>query len=544
MSQIIYSNTWGAAKAHFIAQTKVANTPTLVLATDQRQADLLCNELALFNKYKLEILPFPEYLHEPFDDVRIRPDISAQRSHTLKRILEGADAIIITTPYAIMKKLPPAESFIDSIVTLSIRQIIPQEELVELLDKLGYLPVEVVTGAGEFCLRGGIVDLFPITAKEPIRIEYFDDEIDLLFSYNVENQKKTANVERIELLPVSELLFTSKELSAMDLPDNIKENIDNFGKFAGHHWLVPLVYSKPAAFTDYISDSINIVMLEESWVGLFERLWVSIVDKSANSSIPNPTASFIDMPEIKRYFSTKKISIVTESASDEGAIPCKYRSVKARFAFEKGNLYYSLTQALKEIKLLQSEGLATVIAMESDRFTSLLNDFCRDHEIPLLEVGSVSQIIGAGLHLYRNRISGGFISEADKLVLITDEEIFGFIRRRSRPKQKDSFSTHISDLEEGDFVVHIDYGIGIYKGLHHMTMGDIEGDYLKIIYEGEEILYVPLERISQIQKYIGIGDAKPRLASLSSANWSKLKATARSHAAKIAQDLLKLYAER
>jgi transcription-repair coupling factor (superfamily II helicase) len=185
-----------------------------------------------------------------------------------------------------------------------------------------------------------------------------------------------------------------------------------------------------------------------------------------------------------------------------------------------------------------------VIVAESERFISILSDFSRDHELPLKQIFTAAEVEGPGiLYIHRERMSAGFIEEG-RFALVTDEEIFGFSRRRTRAAQKKAFNTNISDLSEGDYVVHIDYGIGIYQGLKHKVIGGIEGDYLDVLYDSGELLLVPLEQISQIQKYIGIGDAKPRIASLQSANWSKLKASARKYAAKIAQDLLKLYAER
>lgn len=545
MQETIYSNIWGAARGKQIVKLKNEHPFICVLTQDGRQAELLFKELALLTDGSYPISIYPEYAHEPFEEVRILNELAETRTLTLKQILEIPEGIVITTPYALLKKIAPKDIFTKSIFTLKKGMILPREELLEQLDRLGYLPVEVVSGSGEYCVRGGIVDLYPLGSPYPLRMEYFDDEIDYLFHYDVNTQKRIDEVEEAQLIPASELLMTTKELLEKELPPSIHEKVENFGKYAGHHWLISLVYNNPATLFDYMPDSSCVITLEENYGELIERMLVTAGDKEGESELPHPMQAFATAGEIKKYIQSHNPVAVVESAISESAVACTYRSVKARLAIEKGNLYHALSETLKVIKTMQEEKLHTVVAMESERFISLLKDFCRDHEIPLTEISNIREIKNANtLYLYTKRISGGFIDEKEHIACISDEEIFGFVRMRNRPKPKEAFSTTISDLEAGDYVVHIDYGIGIYKGLKHMVLGDIEGDYLEIIYENNEILYVPLEQISQIQKYIGVGDAKPRISSLQSTNWMKLKASARKQAAKIAQDLLKLYAER
>ncbi|MDR0453781.1 MAG: transcription-repair coupling factor [Deferribacteraceae bacterium] len=547
-----YSNAWGAGRALFISKYKSAGKK-LIIASNERQAELFYNELTFFSNNPEETYLFSEYTHDPFEDVRITPEISAKRAAATYAALTKKNAAIITTPYALLKKLPPSDFFVKSIITLNLGDTITREDLTDTLDKLGYLQVEVVTSQGEYCVRGGIIDLYPLGEENPLRIEYSDNELESLFRYDVQTQKKIDGINSAVIMPVSEVLLNAKEMLSRNLPEKIREKIENFGKFAGHHWLVPVMYDAPVLFTAYLPESTDIIMLDEQWDTLFERTLVTVGDHSRKSDMPSPLTAFGTLPEIKNYILSKKLTIVTEVAVSDDAVSCRYRSVKSRFAFEKGNLYHAISQALKEIKRIHEDGVAAVAAMESERFILLLKDFCRDHEIPVQEIASHREIYAGGLreaknrktlYIYRQRVSGGFIDEAGKFAIITDEEIFGFARKKSRARHREAFSTTISDIEEGCYVVHIDYGIGVYYGLRHMVLGGLEGDYLEILYDNKELLFVPLEQISQIQKYIGTKDSTPRLASLQSANWAKLKASARTHAAKIAQDLLKLYAER
>lgn len=531
-----FSNIWGASRGHLVVSNKVKGEPLVLIAPDQKQAELLYNEINFFKKDNIPVVIFSEFSQEPFEELRVDPQISAMRSTAMKTVLEASDYILISTPYAMLKKLPPEDVFASSIRTVRKGEIIPPDEMRDLLDRLGYLPVEVTTGPGEYCFRGGIVDIYPLGAVHPVRIEYFDDELDYIFYYDIQNQRKLTETESVELLPVSEVLFTTAELLEKPLPAPILEKVENFGKYAGHHWLVPLVYDNPATLADYTAGS-GLIIFSDDWKSIFERIYVSVGD--------DKYGAFIKPPVFNAFLSASGFSVYCDISSVENAVTAGYRSVKPLFAFERKNIYHALSGTLRVIKQLHEEGAVTVIAMESERFISLLRDFCRDHEINIAEIRSAHEAVSPGLlYLYTTRVSGGFINEKTHFVMMTDEEIFGFVRKKNRPKPKDAFSTALTDLSEGDYVVHIDYGIGVYRGLRHMTMGGLEGDYLEILYENNELLFVPLEQITQIQKYIGIGDAKPRIASLHSTNWSKLKASARKHAAKIAQDLLKLYAER
>ncbi|MDE7033524.1 MAG: DEAD/DEAH box helicase, partial [Mucispirillum sp.] len=144
----------------------------------------------------------------------------------------------------------------------------------------------------------------------------------------------------------------------------------------------------------------------------------------------------------------------------------------------------------------------------------------------------------------RKHISGGFIDKESGCAVISDMDIFGFTKRKPKPKKKDAFNTKLSDLEEGDYVVHVNHGIGIYQGIKHMIIAGSEGDFLSIMYEGEDLLYVPLHSIGQLQKYIGMQNQQPKLNSLKSSAWQKLKKYAKESAKHIAEDLLRLYAER
>ncbi|GAB7141064.1 transcription-repair coupling factor [Deferribacterales bacterium RsTz2092] len=538
-----YSGLFGAARAGQILKLKKASEAALVIADDAKQAELYLSELMLFADENTQLLIFPEYTHEPFDELRVLDEIASARANALHSLLTNPCSIVITTPYALLKKIAPVDAFRDSIIELKTGTIFARQDLLNALDRLGYLPVELVNGHGEFCTRGGIVDIFPLGAATPVRIEYYGDELETIFSYEVAMQKKLDELNSVVLLPVSEILFSTNELLELGLDSAIHEKIENFGKYAGHHWLVPAVYDEPATLFDYMPDCPLVVLPPTPTKELFDNV-LKRIDETHKTG--NENTAFITTAEAENRISTNAVIFTDVPLGGDGIdnIACPYQSVKPHFAFEKKNFYQSLSSAMNEFKRMHESGLRTVAAVESRRFIKLIRDYCRDYELAVIEISNISELREPkALYLYTKSISGGFISEKEKIVCASDDDIFGFVRRRNKPKRA-GFDTKISELEAGDYIVHVDYGIGVYKGLKHQQIDDVEGDYLEITYENDSTLYVPLAQISQLQKYIGVSDAKPHLSSLQSAAWAKTKASARKNAAKIAQDLLKLYAER
>ncbi|MDR2104119.1 MAG: transcription-repair coupling factor, partial [Deferribacteraceae bacterium] len=537
------SNLWGASRALALLSNKGAK-PIVVIAEDQKQAEFLFNELTFFNTSTAQIYLFPEYLHAPFERVRVRPEVARLRSLSLKAILRNDNFIVITTLYGILKKIAPPDVFDRAEITLFRGRRHPPEQLAEELDRLGYIMVEVVSEEGEFCIRGGIVDIFPINSSSPVRLDYFDAEIDSLFHYSLQTQRQTEELDKIKMLPVSEILLTLPELLETPIPPHIKEDIAFFGKLAGLHWLTHIVYERGCTLIDYIQGDFELVVLQD---GIHERLerFFTGLDASLGFADIDALGVFTPQREFVNFLESREYTILSDISLSDESIAAHYKSAVSYFIFEKKNPYYNLTKAIDLIKKSLDDGYTAVTSFESERFIALLKDFCRDHEVELKQIENITQTDKKPkIYLYPKRISGGFIDERRRFLMVADAEIFGFTRKKSAKAARQIFSTSIADIAAGDFIVHGRYGIGVYKGLKHMVLGGVEGDYLEIGYDGGETLFTPIEQIQEIQKYIGLGASAPRLSSLHTSSWMKAKLSARRAAAKIAQDLLILYAER
>lgn len=534
-----YHNAWGASASFYACHKKKKGVPLVIFLPENKSImESVKNELELFSD--LKVLDYPSYTQNPFEEARPLTSIMASRSRTLYNILNEKDYILLLSPYSVLKKIPFKNEFLESIITLEKDKEYPMKRLESELDKLGYIHVEFVTDAGEYTFRGGIADIFPAGYDDPVRIEYFDEEIESIFIYNKDSQARKKEITNLKILPVSDLLITTEEFKEQLKDNEFKEKAESFGKFAGFHWLAPYINKEQSDIFEYLGNYDTACLmsnLQDSVYGYYD-----IIESSAQNDIQKE--SFITAKEAVEKLSRNNLYVISEITDSVASVPLTFASSKTRFSFEKKNLYQSMTNAAETLLALLKENMKIVFSVESEKFTGIFKDFLRDYDIFPKEIKKLSEIEKPSISLYRKHISGGFIDKESSLAVISDMDIFGFTKRKPKPKKKDAFNTKLSDLEEGDYVVHVNHGIGIYQGIKHMVIAGSEGDFLSIMYEGEDLLYVPLHSIGQLQKYIGMQNQQPKLNSLKSSAWQKLKKYAKESVKHIAEDLLRLYAER
>lgn len=541
-----FHNAWGASAAYAALRLKNNKAPLLIITADNKSAfDTAVSELRFFAKPGIKILEFPPYAMAPFEEARPLNDLTGRRSEALAELSHETDFIFIATPYSLLKKIPPKDEFNSAIINLKKNDIYSMDLLGYALNVMGYIQVEFVNGAGEFNFRGGMADIFPITAEYPVRIEYFDDEIENIFSYDAETQQKVKNLSEVMILPASDLLLSTEEFVKRLTVSTLREKGESYGKFAGYHWCAPLTGSSSVSPIDYLPKNIRPVIFLQNFGESIRKVYGEALNIAERNSFPSSfMENFSEPKDIEKFFDENNTSVVTETAEDIESQALSFASSKIKFTYEKINLYQSMKKAMEIILKYIEEGYKTVICVESDKFTSHFKEFARDYDISPAEIDNITEATIPGVYLYRHQVSGGFIDDKDKIVLLSDLDIFGFSKRKPKQRKKDAFNTTLADLEEGDYIVHINHGIGIYRGIKHLAIAGVEGDFLDILYDGEDVLYVPLQAITQVQKYIGLQDQKPRLNSLKTSAWAKLKKNANESAKSVAEDLLRLYAER
>lgn len=537
-----YSALWGASKSDFFSKI-IEKGKRYIVISDDYHLEKIGNELNFFlSKGKFHF--FHPYYHEPFERARILPKLSGNRITTLLNIKNSSDLVLLTNLYGITKYLPPYHILNSSIIEIARGKKFNRDELIYYLEYIGYIQVEIVTGAGEFSFRGDIVDLFPVNADNPLRIEFFDDEIERIAIYSTETQKRLGDLSEYKIIPASEGIYDASELKNSVKNNDIIDKIDLYGKFAGHHWYAPYVYKNMETVFDYI-ESFEIVFFGDDLEYEIDKFYNWMLDCSREYGVQDEliNLNFINKKDLLELFNRSGVVRLTDLVAEDSTKLSNYSS--SNFIFnKKGNMYSNMANLAEFFQKNRDEKVSTVLSVESERTISSIKDFMRDYEIQVIEVQNISEVSHEKLCIYNKTISDGFIDKKDNLSFLKDEDIFGFSKKGKKKSKKEVFRTSISDLENGDYVVHIDYGIGIFRGLENKTIGGVTGDFISIEYENGEILYVSLENISMIQKYVGVGDKTPKLSSLQSVKWKKMKEQAEKSAKKIAIDLLKLYAER
>ncbi|MEC9493351.1 transcription-repair coupling factor [Flexistipes sp.] len=537
-----YTHLWGASKLHFLKENLVDdNSLNIIIVDDPAAYEKIVNEANFFLPH-LNPVSLPPYFQEPFELARVLPEIFTKRANALNAVLNNETSLVITTLYGLLKKLPPKDVFLSSILDIEIGTEITREEFIYYLDILGFVNVEIVDGIGEYAFRGDIFDLLPPGYDLPVRIEFFDDDVEQIYLYKPDTQRKVENLEKIKLMPATEGIFETEEFKRALKGRRELEEAELFGKFAGFHWFAPLVYDKMDSFFDYTRQDVKLYFLSESGKSYISVFYDWISEKSESREEELVLSNFVSKNVLNDIDENSFVHLVELDTSEDLTRP-DYGSPRLKLGVSK-NVYESLDKFIHTLKSLLNEKYIVIAAIGSSKFYSLLKQFCEDYSVGITEISHLDEAEIPSFYVYRDTVSGGFTDQKTRTALFSDEDIFGFSKKRKKSRNKEVFKTSLSDLSAGDYIVHVDYGIGIFKGLVHKSIGGIESDFLELEYDKGEILYVPLESINLIQKYVGSGESSPRISSLQSSKWSKLKNQAKKSAKKLAMDLLKLYAER
>ncbi len=536
-----FCGLWGCSSVWYFYNKRPEGRVTFFVAANRREYELVLQETRYFFS-RSAVLGFPEYTQEPYEEARVLPEIISARAAALNTLLNSdAPCIVVTTPYALLKGLPPADVFKSAVININVGQDYDRQELEYLLNYAGYVHVELVDGQGEYAFRGDILEVFPADFENPCLIEFFGDEAERISVVDRSTRRPVKTMKHATLLPASEALFDAEDIRKRITDKDILDKTELYGKYAGCHWLAPAIYGRMSNILEYTGDSYNFVFFTEDYKTHFTDL-LSLADRRKPEGeffIHNFINPSIIYPEYDEHERLVLADIVTE-----GAVTVPYKSSAMLLGGKKGNVYQSMAATMDIIKSHTEKGYRVVCAIESGRLLELFTNFSVDYGYSAQRISVHAEVTHAGLYVLNEKLRGGFIDEKRLLAVFSDEDIFGVARKKPKRGKKEVYSTSISDLESGDYVVHVDYGIGIYKGLVHQSIGGVEGDFLQLEYDNGEFLYVPLSSIGQLQKYIGSEGGRPRISSLQTQTWKKLKAQARTRAKKIAFDLLQLYAKR
>ena len=428
---------------------------------------------------------------------------SARRMDVLGRLMRKEKVIILSqAAAAVQKGLSPAD-FQRLALSIKLGEVLPREKLIQRLTELGYERTEEVERAGQFSARGGIMDIFAINALAPVRLEFFDDEIESLREFDLSTMRsdKSAGLSEITVLP---LLQTDSN-------------------------------GKPEPFLSYLGGRGAVIFDEPTRIREQIRTMVK-----ENPEIKNSIFSWENLIEGARGNRVIYSALMLQQVL--GAEPENTVSITST----------NMTPFHRQMDLLESEASrwlgqkqqVLILLNARDKANSIREFFARKR-IPSLVIKEGETLEKGLVNIQVGALTSGFEMAAAQLVVVTEKDIFGRQKRQSvRRASRGEKLSHFRDIKPGDYVVHVNHGIGKYLGVETLEVGGVHKDYLHIKYGGDDKLFVPTEQVNLLQKYIGSEGEVPRLHRMGGTEWAKAKARAKKSVEDIAQKLIEIYAQR
>jgi len=552
----------------------------LHVARDEVRLAALADAVAYFAP-EIEIITVPAWDCLPYDRVSPNAGVVARRIDALCRLTEpvasGKTRLIITTVSAILQRVPKAEKLMGTTRAIAKGTRLKVEEFTEYLAANGYARAEQVMEPGEFAIRGGLIDIYPPGLAEPVRIDLFGDEVDGLRSFDPVSQRTTSPCAGVTLKPMSEIVLSAETIArfrsryrelfgAVGGNDVLYESVGAGRRYIGmEHWL-PLFHDGLDTLLDYLpTSSISLDHdIEESVASRFEMIRdyyqarktiTAAQGKGADldggavyNPIP-PAALYLDGDEWVKLLSGRGVSALRAFAAtdvgsedDAGGKPGRdFADVRAR---PNENVYEAF---VAHVRAEQVAGRRVVLACTSPGSRARLKGVLKEHHFgSFVDAQSWAEAMNAPSGTVAAIcvvLERGFVTR--DLALITEQDLLGdrLVRTGRKRRKADAFIAEASQLGEGDLVVHIEHGIGRYESLETLTVGGAPHDCLRIIYHGNDKLFVPVENIEVLSRF-GSETTGVQLDRLGGAAWQARKAKLKERIRDMAEQLINIAAQR
>jgi transcription-repair coupling factor (superfamily II helicase) len=568
--RLVIAGPSGGAKALAITHAVlIENRSTAVLTPSETEAQNLVQELRFF--FELLSPGPPPVMHlpglevDPYRGLSPHHEISAARAQALWQILRGDIAIVVASVRAAAVRLHSPQRFLSCCLELKKDDEYPPEHARSFLQNAGYVEDDPVTEPGEFSLRGGIIDVFPPHVDNPVRLEFDGDRLESLRSFNVDTQRSIQSVSRVEIIPMRDYCASPELLQrwAEEVPAQWSEpflphlreelSLARHGEpFPGFEFLLPAADPLERSFFDYLTGYRIILsepeVLEQNLEKYQSELYERYVDRvEAHKPVLPPDQIYLTSEQfhssVERFprIELKELSV---EASD-----------KPIYVATQGTRKYhgNIRELTADLRKFQESGERVVFLFSNLGRAERVRDILNEYEIPSRlcrpvdgEPEEAPPAEGSILLAVGSLQSGFFLPPANVRVLtgqdVFDEAEVGASRRQRA--QRTAFLSDFRDLKPGDYVVHIDHGIGQFHGLRGITLQDGVKEFVLLTYQDDARLYVPVERLDLIQKYSSPGGTRPTLDRLGGTSWERTKTRIKKSMRDMAGELLKLYAER
>lgn len=441
-----------------------------------------------------------------------------QRMEVFQAMMEQSKVTVITSFDGFMDALLPLQAVRERIRTFKLGESVDFEQLKKNMVFLGYEREEQIEGPGQFAVRGGILDIYPLTEEVPIRIELWGDEIDSIRTFDVESQRSIENLKEITIYPAS------------DFPEE---------------------QAKRVSFLDYFDLEKTILFLDEP-VRLIEKgegVEAEFVQAQANRMESGYDVSDEEM----KLFTTKEVAAKMNGFHSVAfsALEMKCKELRAKEIFhlqsKSINPYNNSFEMLtRDLKRLKRTGYRVVLLSGSRTRAKRLAEDLRDYNLSSFYSEDMDREVGEGeIMVTYGHVTEGYEYPMLKFMVISETDIFGKVKKKKKRKTYEGQKIlNFAELKVGDYVVHENHGLGIYQGIEKIEIDKVAKDYMKISYAGNGNLYIPATQLDLIQKYASADAKKPKLNRLGGQEWNRTKSRVRGAVREIAKDLVELYAAR
>ncbi len=573
----------GAGRAFLIAEAYRAQpAPFLVVAASAAAAEALAGDLALFlgesastPALARRVHPFPAWDVPPFEPVSPSASVVADRIAALFQLLQGEAPIVVAAPEALAQRVLPRD-----VLTAAIRYLVQGDEiapdvLAAHLAAWGYQRVSLVEDRGEFSVRGGLVDVYPALEPLPLRLEMEGDRIERIRAFDPDTQRSAEMREELVLLPVREISLAhlaapearrAVETRAVDigmprLERHALADALEHGLFTpGIEFVAPYVYGELATLFDYLPAKTRLWLDEPSLVeSAVEAAWES----AASHAVEAESAQRFFAPSERAFVAPADVRAATAplptveleplvgigGAAGHARVTCYVLSDLATARATQATP--SVKPLADRIRAFTAEGRRVFLVLSGAAQRTRLQKLLEQHDVhAAIAAEPLPALMGArdaAPVIVDGALSQGFRMPSEREVFVGEEEIFGERRaqRRTRKVSAADVLSSLAELKADDYVVHVDHGIGLYRGLKHLAVAGTEGDYLHLEYAAGDRLYLPVDRINLVQKYVGGGgDAKPALDKLGGTAWERVKSKTKEALLSMARELVEIGAKR
>lgn len=574
---IVLNGCVDSQKAHFIPNLGEDFPCRFVLTYKEEKAKELYQDLSFFDPNTV-LYPSRDVL---FYSADVHSNhIERQRMDILKKIVEGKPLTIVACLDVFMEKMIPFEEFKEHCLTIDFESIIDTDALKLKLSELGYENSGLVEAPGQFGIRGGIIDIFPLTEELPVRIELWGDEVDSIRSFDTETQRSVEKLDEVQVYPATEMILSRNKIGEAvrrmkeeykkqeeafkkrkrfaekerlrKMTVRTEEELLSFGTAEGSEALLSYFYEKTVSFLEYLPENTLFFIDEphrvlEKGKTYEEEFFLCMQSRLEGGYVlPGQADLLFGYEEILSKVMVGPLILLSSVIQDYAFYKPKTTcDIEAKSIFSYNN---SFDQLIKDLEHWKKQNYRILLLSSSTTRAKRLAENIKDYGLLAYFAADFDRTIAPGeIMVASGRLGNGFEYPTLKFVVLSEKDIFKE-RKAKKPKKKSQYSgqkiNSLSEISVGDYVVHEKYGLGIYRGMEKIESDGITKDYINIEYKDASNLFVPASQLELIQKYSNLSARKPKLNKLGGTEWEKTKSRVRSQVQIAAQDLVKLYAER